>query len=200
MSVARSTIASRMICSEFHDRPRDRRHSGRCWLRSPAKFRTGDWFSRISSTFSPRRPRKEFSMRGESARAHRTHSPVFQKLPSELAADRVEKIVGRQHHRVFLHFNRQNVVLKTKTARQDRQCLAIDLLWIERNHRHFEELADRAEKSVLVHLARVEHLPNHDPPLRFWASCAASSRDGTPAASKRSTTDWLTVEFIKADR
>ena len=43
---------------------------------------------------------------------------LFQKLRRELAADGIEKVVCRQHHRVFLHLDGQNVVLKNKAARQ----------------------------------------------------------------------------------
>src|SRR5436853_1411287 len=34
-----------------------------------------------------------------------------------------------------------------------------------------------------------------EPPFMFCASWSASSREGTPLASKRSTTDWLAVRF-----
>ena len=42
---------------------------------------------------------------------------LFQKLRRELAADGIEKIVCRQHDRIFLHLDRQNVMLKDKTTR-----------------------------------------------------------------------------------
>src|SRR5437660_10372862 len=37
-----------------------------------------------------------------------------------------------------------------------------------------------------------------EPPLRLEASCTASSREGTPLASKRSMTDWLAVGFTRS--
>ena len=98
--------------------------------------------------------------RAQKLRARHQHPfrRFLQKLPGQLPADRIEKIVGREHDRIFLHFDRQNVMLKNKTARQDRQCLPVDLLRIDRNDRHAEEFPDRAEKTLLVHLAGIEHL------------------------------------------
>src|SRR4029077_5600844 len=37
-----------------------------------------------------------------------------------------------------------------------------------------------------------------EPPFRFWASCTASSREGTPLASRRSMTDWLGAGFTRS--
>ena len=60
--------------------------------------------------------------RAQNLRARHQHpfGRLFQKLRGELAANRIEKIVGRQHDRIFLHLDRQNVMLKNKTARQNR--------------------------------------------------------------------------------
>ncbi len=51
------------------------------------------------------------------ARHQHPFDRFFQKLGCELAANRIEKIVRRQHHRIFLHLDRQDVMLKNKTAR-----------------------------------------------------------------------------------
>ena len=82
----------------------------------------------------------------------------FQQLPGKLAADRIEKIVGRQDDRIFFRLNRQNVMLKHETARQVRQSGAIDVFRINRDDRHPEEIPDCAEEALFVHLARIEHL------------------------------------------
>src|SRR5438874_9901266 len=78
---------------------------------------------------------------------------LFQQLRCELAADRIEKVVRRQHDRSagggFLHFDRQNVMLKHKTARQNRQRRAIDLLRVHRDNGHPEKVADCAEETLL---------------------------------------------------
>ena len=44
----------------------------------------------------------------------------LQKLSGKLATDGIKKIIRRQHDRVFLRLDRQNVMLKYETARQDR--------------------------------------------------------------------------------
>src|SRR5262245_5098543 len=49
-------------------------------------------------------------------------------------------------------------MLKHETARQDRQSGPIDVLRVNREDRHPEELPDCAEKTLFVHFARVEHL------------------------------------------
>ena len=56
---------------------------------------------------------------------------LFQKLRSKLAPNRIEKIIRREDDRVFLHCNRQNMMLEDESARQDRQCLAVDLGRVE---------------------------------------------------------------------
>ena len=43
----------------------------------------------------------------------------FQELPCKLSSDRIEKIISRQHDRIFLYLDWQNVMLKHETARQD---------------------------------------------------------------------------------
>src|SRR5262249_28709793 len=64
----------------------------------------------------------------------------LQKLRSELAAYGIEQIVGSKHDRIFLCLDGQDVVLKNETARQDRQCRAVDLLGIDRDNRHTKEV------------------------------------------------------------
>ena len=49
-------------------------------------------------------------------------------------------------------------MLKNETAGQDRQCLPVDGLWINRDKRHVEKISDHPEEPVLVHLAGIEHL------------------------------------------
>ena len=49
-------------------------------------------------------------------------------------------------------------MLKNKSARQDRQCVPIDRFWIDRSHRDAKEIPDDAEKALLIHFARVQHL------------------------------------------
>ena len=98
--------------------------------------------------------------RAQNLRARHQHpfGRFFQKLGCELPADRIEQIVGREHHRIFLHLDRQNVMLKNKPARQDRQCRAVDLLGVDRNDRHTKEIPDRVEEALLVHFAGIEDL------------------------------------------
>jgi hypothetical protein len=50
------------------------------------------------------------------------------------------------------------VVLKNKTTRQDRQCLPVYFLRVDRHNRHTEEIPDGPEKTVLIHFAGIEHL------------------------------------------
>src|SRR5439155_5087963 len=79
-------------------------------------------------------------------------------LCCKLTPDRVKKIIGGEHDRFFFGFNRQNVMLKDKTARQERQCLTVDALGIERDNWHVEEISDRAEEPLLIYLAGIKHL------------------------------------------
>ena len=64
--------------------------------------------------------------RAQNLRARHEHpfGRFLQKLRRELAADRVKQIVGREHDRVFLHLDRQDVMLENEPARQDRKRLA----------------------------------------------------------------------------
>src|SRR5207247_11247550 len=39
--------------------------------------------------------------------------------------------------------------------------------------------------------------PTQEPPLKFDASCAASSPDGTPLSSSKLISDWLAAELIQ---
>src|SRR6266487_834950 len=57
--------------------------------------------------------------RTQNLRARHQHpfNWLFQKLRRKLAANGIEKIVCRQYHRIFLHLDGQNVMLKNKTAR-----------------------------------------------------------------------------------
>src|SRR6266567_2567221 len=93
-----------------------------------------------------------------STRHEHPFGRLFQELRHELAADRIEKIVGCEHDRSFLHLHRENVMLKNKTTWQDRQCLPVYRLRINRDNRHTKEISDHAEKSLLVHFSRIEHL------------------------------------------
>src|SRR6478672_124685 len=73
----------------------------------------------------------------------------LQKLRHELAAGGIEKIVGRENNRIVLFRDRQNVMLKNKSRRQNREGLAINGLGIERNDRDAEEISNGSEKSLL---------------------------------------------------
>src|SRR5207302_940940 len=42
--------------------------------------------------------------------------------------------------------------------------------------------------------------PTHEPPFRFNASCAASSRDGTPLSRSKLISDWLATELTGSSR
>src|SRR4029453_10929363 len=52
-------------------------------------------------------------------------SRLFQQLRRQLTAYGIKEIVGREHHRVFLYLNGQDMVLKNKAAGKNRQCSAI---------------------------------------------------------------------------
>jgi len=49
-------------------------------------------------------------------------------------------------------------MLENKTARQDRQRLAVDRFRIDRDHWHAEKISDHTEKTLLVHFSGVEYL------------------------------------------
>ncbi len=49
-------------------------------------------------------------------------------------------------------------MLKNKTARQDRQCGAIDLLGMNRDHWHMKEIPDCAEEALFVHFTGIKDL------------------------------------------
>ncbi len=49
-------------------------------------------------------------------------------------------------------------MLENKTARQDRQGVAVDRFRIDRDHWHAEKIADHTEKTLLVHFSGVEYL------------------------------------------
>ena len=82
----------------------------------------------------------------------------FQELRGELSAHRIKQIVSGQHHRIFLHLDRQNVVLKDEAARQDRQRRPVDLFGIDRDNWHMEGIPDGAEEALFVHFAGIKHL------------------------------------------
>ena len=83
---------------------------------------------------------------------------LVEELRGELSPGRVKQIVGREHDRVFLDLDRQDVMLENETARQDEQGGALDLLRVDRDHRHAEKPADRAQELWFVDLAGVEDL------------------------------------------
>jgi hypothetical protein len=83
----------------------------------------------------------------EAARAARAPiRQVFSTAARKLAPDRIEKIVSRQHHRVFLRLDRQNLMLKNETAREKRQSGAIDFFASIETIGTRKELPDCAEK------------------------------------------------------
>jgi len=49
-------------------------------------------------------------------------------------------------------------MLKNKTTGQDRQCLPVDRLRINRDNRHAKEISDRRQELLLVDAAGIEHL------------------------------------------
>src|SRR5437016_13026768 len=49
-------------------------------------------------------------------------------------------------------------MLKNKSRGQNRQCLPIDCLGVERDDRNAEEISNGREKPLLVDLAGIEHL------------------------------------------
>src|SRR5436190_15921541 len=49
-------------------------------------------------------------------------------------------------------------MLKNKTARQDRQGVAVDVFRIDRNDRNAEKIPDNVEETLLVDFAGIEHL------------------------------------------
>ena len=93
-----------------------------------------------------------------SARHEHPFCRLFQELRGELSAHRIKQIVGCQHDGIFLHLDRQNVVLKNETARQDRQCRPVDFPGVDRDKRYPEEISDRAEEALFVHFAGIKHL------------------------------------------
>ena len=49
-------------------------------------------------------------------------------------------------------------MLKDEAAGQDRQCLAVDHLRIDRDNRDTEKISYGTEKPLLIHLSGIEHL------------------------------------------
>ena len=79
-------------------------------------------------------------------------------MGDELAAGRIEKIVGCENNGILLVRDRQNVVLKNKSGRQNRKRLAINCLGVQRDDWDAEEISNGREKTLLVHLAGIENL------------------------------------------
>jgi len=71
-------------------------------------------------------------------------------------------------------------MVEHETARKVRQSGAIDV-FASIETTGTRKKSDCGEETLFVHLARIEHLTYHEPPLRLVVNSTASSVDGTPA-------------------
>ena len=92
------------------------------------------------------------------ARHEHPFGRAFQKLRRELPPDRVEQIVGREHDRLVLHLDRQDVMLENEPARQERQDRAFDLHLVDGDDRHLKIISDRFQEALFIHFAGIEDL------------------------------------------
>ena len=104
---------------------------------------------------------------------------------AQLPPDGIEKIVGGEDDRVFLHLDRQNVMLENEPAGQKRKRLAIDRFRVDRNHWDAEEISDRREKPLLVDFAGVEHLGRPGPAVKILRRAARLPRAIPPASDQK---------------
>ena len=72
-------------------------------------------------------------------------------------------------------------MLKYQPRRQNGKCLAIDAFGFDRNYRDTEEVSDGGKKSLLIDLARVEHLCRPRPAVEILGElgCFLSRRHPT---------------------